>query len=75
MSTRITEADVKEAAASLKARRIAAGRSTWYAVEYYNGMCHLHEVDADTEARHCSLRHVDGGTKREMYAHLQHAAE
>ena len=70
---RTTEADVKEAAERLKAQRQAEGKKTWLAVEYYNGFCHLHEVDADTEARHCSLRHVDGGTKREMLAHLRAA--
>ena len=70
---RITQKDVETAAADLKASRIAAGRKTWLAVEYYNGYCHLHEVDADTEARHCSIRHVDAGTKKEMYNHLRNA--
>jgi hypothetical protein len=42
-------------------------------VEYYNGWCHLHLVDADTEARHCCMRHVTGGTKREVYTYLQGA--
>lgn len=64
---RITQADVAEAASDLKERRIAEGKRTWMVVEYYNGWCHLHEVDADTEARHCSLRHVAAGTKREMH--------
>ena len=73
MKKRITEADVANAAASLKSKRQAEGKKTWLTVEYYNGWCHLHEVDADTEARHCSLRHVAGGTKREMYDHLQAA--
>lgn len=72
--SRITEKDVENAAATLKRVRVANGRLTWLAVEYYNGWCHLHEVDADNEARHCSIRHVAGGTKREMYAHLQAAA-
>ena len=73
MSNRITEADVAEAAAAFKAKRQAEGKNTWYSVEYYNGWCHLHEVDAETEARHCCIRKVDGGTKREMYNRLIHA--
>jgi len=71
--SRITEKDVALAAKRYKELRQAAGKETWYSVEYYNGWCHLHEVDADKEARHCAIRHVTGGTKREIYEHL-HAA-
>ena len=74
MRNRITEKDVAGAAESLKTIRQERGEKTWLAVEYYNGYCHLHEVDADTEARHCCIRHIDGGTKREMFNHLRHAA-
>ncbi len=71
---RTTQADVEAAAARLKARRLARGEKTWLTVEYYNGWCHLHEVDAETAGRHCSIRKVNGGTKREMLAHLMAAA-
>ena len=70
---RIRERDVEAAAEALKSKRQAEGKKTWLSVEYYNGACHLHEVDADTEAQHCCLRRVSGGTKREMLAYL-HAA-
>ena len=73
MSNRITERDVQAAADALKAQRIAEGKKTWLTVEYYNGWCHLHEVNAEMEARHCCIRKVAGGTKREMYQYLQAA--
>jgi hypothetical protein len=73
MSNRITQNDVAELCQHVKEKRQARGEKTWFAVEYYNGWCHLHLVDADTEARHCCMRHVTGGTKREVYTYLQGA--
>ena len=73
MSNRITERDVAQQCQWLKERRQARGRLTWFAVEYSNGLCHLHLVDAETEARHCSICHVIGGTKRECFTYLQGA--
>jgi len=73
MKNRVTEKDVAEAAQRLKEKRQAQGLKTWLSVEYFSGACHLMEVDAEHEARHCCLGHRNGGTKREMLAHL-HAA-
>lgn len=70
---RVTESELEAAAAQFKSNRIAGGFQTWFKVEYYNGWAHLHEVDADHEARQCSLRKVAGGTKREMLQYI-HAA-
>ena len=74
MRDRITTKDVEDAAKNLKQKRIDAGKKTWLSVEYYNGYCHLHEVDQDYENRHCSLRKIAGGTKREMHQYLQAAS-
>jgi hypothetical protein len=74
MSNRVTEQDLEEAAKSFRQSRIDAGEKTWLSVEYYNGHCHLHRVDADTEARHCCLSHVTGGTKRECLQYIHAAA-
>jgi hypothetical protein len=73
MRSLVSEGDLYAAAQRLKAKRQAEGKKTWLTVEYYNGWCHLHEVDADTEARNCCLGHVNSGTKREMLAHLNAA--
>lgn len=71
---RVTESEVAAAAKRFKENRIAAGKPTWLSVEYYNGACHLHEVNAETEAHHCSLRHVSAGTKREMLQYIYAAS-
>jgi len=73
MSDRITQKDVAELADQFKTARQNAGQKTWLQVRYYNGWCHLEEVSADNEARHTTIRHVFGGTKREVYQYLQAA--